>query len=156
MMWSVVHAEPTPRARSASMKDQTAGRIEPYTDACASVPRILHASLDARDDVHRNLVEVLCQIARRIDDARELARARIVGGSSGRIVPAVRSRSLEGAAVEPGERGALLGVGHYQEVPAWSFEPVRCLEGDLDRALEDGWLHGAGEVETLPDWSEWW
>src|SRR5437870_4411379 len=31
--WSVVHAEPMARARSANMRDQTAGRMEPYSDA---------------------------------------------------------------------------------------------------------------------------
>jgi hypothetical protein len=36
MSASVVQVAPTPRARSASMKDQAAGMTEPYVDACAA------------------------------------------------------------------------------------------------------------------------
>src|SRR5438445_49943 len=33
---NVVHAEATPRARSASINDQVAGRIEPHIEACVN------------------------------------------------------------------------------------------------------------------------
>src|SRR5262249_59668357 len=73
-------------------------------------------------------------------------RARGAAGGGGGV-----GGGAEGPPIESRERGALARVGHHDEVPPLGVRSGGRLEGDLDRALEEGGLDGAGQVETLAD-----
>ena len=57
------------------MKLHAAGMIEPNIDACTSGLGCPRAALDARDHVHRHLVQVRREMVDRVDDAQQLALA---------------------------------------------------------------------------------
>src|SRR5438034_508338 len=100
--------------------------------------RVLHPALDAREHVRRHLVQVLGQVGRGVEDARQLPGARIVGRELGAPRHLLAHVGVERAPVERGEPGALLGVGHHHEVPALRVGAGRRLNCDLDRPLDDG------------------
>src|SRR6185295_20423557 len=73
-------------------------------------PRVLHAALDARHHVHRHLVQMLGEVGGRVEDARELLRAKVFGWQlRPHRTPGARVEA-EGALVERGDTRALLRV----------------------------------------------
>jgi len=149
-MWSVVHAEPSPRARGEH-EGPRRGQDRAVDRRLCERTGLLDAALDARDHVHGDLVQVLGQVRRRVDDALELRGAWVAGrelGAAGELSAPVE---VEAALVEAPEAGALVGVGHDDEVPALRVGAGRRLERDLDAALDHLRRDGALEVQTLPD-----
>ena len=96
-------------------------------------------------------MQVLSQVGRRVEDARQLPGARIVGRELRTPRHLLAHVGVERAPVERGEAGAFLGVRHHHEVPALRVGAGRRLERDLDRALDQGRLDWADEAEPLAD-----
>src|SRR5439155_27218122 len=85
------------------------------------------ATLDARDHVHRDLVDVLREMDDRLADAQHLALTRTSAALK------VRQRDLP---PDLAERGALLGVGDDHEVPVLRVACGRRLLGELEAFLQ--------------------
>src|SRR5204862_132188 len=126
-------------------------RIAAQLEEARPWSRVLQPGLDAREHVHRHLGQVLGQVGRGVEDARQLPGARIVGRELRAPRHLLAHVSVERAPVERGEPGALLGIGHHHEVPALRVGAGRRLERDLDRALDERRLDREEAGEPLAD-----
>ena len=134
--WIVVHAEPIARSRSAIMKLQTAGRIEPHCDARRTPGLRRGGPRCTGSEQHRRTVEVLGEVDGRLGDAIRLLVAQVTG------LVLIRPRHCgvlgEVAGVDVGDRLLLGGVLDDHELPALAVRAGRCLQGDLETLLDDG------------------
>ena len=154
--WMVVHADPMPRSRSASMKLHTAGSSDPHTGRADAYRGVVEAPPEAGDQQQRAAVEVVGEVRRRVGDLRLALAAGVPVGvrraparrgtrrsSCGRRrrSPASWRRRRPPPSATPGDC--------CRWAPAWRCEAL-LDDGPLDRPVEvEPLAHRAGGGEHL-------
>ena len=142
---SVVQADPRPRDRSASMKLHTAGSSEPQNDALMPGGRAVGTPLQARDQHHRHLVEVVVEVLRGVEHRAASAR-RGMSPYSGLGQVEVRRRI---GAVDIGDRLLLVGVVDEHPLPALGVGARRRLQRQLETFQQHLARHRLLEIQPL-------
>ena len=155
---SVVHAEPRPRERSASMNDQSVGITEPHrlacqnTDvrsACAPDAEAVGATGDDRHAQHRHLVQVVAQVEHAPRDAL-LPLGGAVDVVLGRVGARPVDELLHRVAVELGDGQLAFRVVDADEPVRLGVRAVGCVHRDVEAPLDHVALDRPFEVEAQP------
>ena len=137
--WRVVHADPTPRARSASISDHVAGRILAY--APGPVPCTGGASTQGRISTGTSCI---CS-------ARYVAESIRRGSDSPHLLLPLRRVHLQVCPfVKRSKRGTFCGVGHHDKVIPGDVPSGRCLNGNFETRLDDRRVYRASTIQAFP------
>ena len=148
---NVVQQVPNPRARAASMKLQTAGRIDPHCEAWTAALGSVRSSGDAGDHQHGDFSHVVGKVLRRAISAQHIpARAAKPGfrRDPSRDRLQVRVPTL---LVERSEGPPLVRIRHDDERPALLIAAAGGLLGQVKALLDQRRVDRAREIEPSPD-----